>query len=278
MAPHISIRDLGPIGRADLELKPLTIFVGPNNSGKSYAALTVYSLVRSMGEPDPFTGAFFSRRYRNFHRFFDQTAPELDAVKKVLRRPTVDVESVFSGQVDFQVMPDELQDLVRGESKILTDPLAERIAYEFERCFGVNLNDLGRRNRNTERSEFEIDVNDESTGLRWNLQCRNDKLLTTKWEPDISRGRGPLGTFRRFGQHIVDDPVQEPGMVFGIPDGGIRLDYLMNGYSAGRLTTCRPVRSGILLGTQDVVQLNRRRSFSGLDRTHERSPAAGGNH
>ena len=59
MAPHISIRDLGPIGRADLELKPLTIFVGPNNSGKSYAALTVYSLVRSMGEPDPNYGSIF---------------------------------------------------------------------------------------------------------------------------------------------------------------------------------------------------------------------------
>ena len=248
MAPHISIRDLGPIGRADLELKPLTIFVGPNNSGKSYAALTVYSLVRSMGEPDPFTGAFFSRRYRNFHRFFDQTAPELDAVKKVLRRPTVDVESVFSGQVDFQVMPDELQDLVRGESKILTDPLAERIAYEFERCFGVNLNDLGRRNRNTERSEFEIDVNDESTGLRWNLQCRNDKLLTTKWEPDISRGRIPLGPSRP-GQHIMDDPVRALELLI---DGYV--SHLVNGYSVDA-HYLPASRSGILQGHKTLSSL-----------------------
>ena len=145
-------------------------------------------------------------------------------------------------------MPDELQDLVRGESKILTDPLAERIAYEFERCFGVNLNDLGRRNRNTERSEFEIDVNDESTGLRWNLQCRNDKLLTTKWEPDISRGRIPLGPSRP-GQHIMDDPVRALELLI---DGYV--SHLVNGYSVDA-HYLPASRSGILQGHKTLSSL-----------------------
>ena len=41
----ISIRDFGPISKGEIDLKPLTIFVGPTNTGKSYAAMLVHSIV-----------------------------------------------------------------------------------------------------------------------------------------------------------------------------------------------------------------------------------------
>ena len=43
----IEIKDFGPICKGEIELKPLTIFIGPNNSGKSYAAMLIHSLYRS---------------------------------------------------------------------------------------------------------------------------------------------------------------------------------------------------------------------------------------
>ena len=248
MPPQISIRNLGPIAQADLELKPLTIFVGPNNSGKSYAALTIYSLVRSIGESDLYSGAPFSRKFGNFRLLFNQAAPELDPIREVLRRPAADVESVFSGQAEFQAMPAELQDLVRRESENLTDLLAERVAYEFQRCFGVNLDDLGRRDRATKRGEFEVDANDVYTGLLWNLQCRNDELSTTKWEPDISRGRISLGPSRP-GQHIMDDPVRALELLI---DGYV--SHLVNGYSVDA-HYLPASRSGILLGHKTLASL-----------------------
>ena len=38
----ISVKNLGPIAEGSVDLKPLTIFVGPSNTGKSYMATAVY--------------------------------------------------------------------------------------------------------------------------------------------------------------------------------------------------------------------------------------------
>lgn len=40
------MRDFGPIARADIDLRPLTVFVGPSNTGKSYLAILIYALHR----------------------------------------------------------------------------------------------------------------------------------------------------------------------------------------------------------------------------------------
>lgn len=39
---------LGPISRAIVELEPLTVFVGPSNTGKSYMATMIYSVMRQL--------------------------------------------------------------------------------------------------------------------------------------------------------------------------------------------------------------------------------------
>ncbi len=43
---ELSVRNLGPIARSDLDLRPMTVFVGPSNTGKSYLAMLVYALHR----------------------------------------------------------------------------------------------------------------------------------------------------------------------------------------------------------------------------------------
>jgi predicted ATPase len=40
----ITVENLGPIVTGDVELKPLTILVGRNNSGKTYFAQLLYSI------------------------------------------------------------------------------------------------------------------------------------------------------------------------------------------------------------------------------------------
>ncbi len=43
----IEFEDLGPIkGKTKIDLKPFTIFFGENNTGKSYAAMLIYVLLR----------------------------------------------------------------------------------------------------------------------------------------------------------------------------------------------------------------------------------------
>lgn len=40
----LGVSDFGPIARASIELRPLTVFVGPSNTGKSYLAILLYAL------------------------------------------------------------------------------------------------------------------------------------------------------------------------------------------------------------------------------------------
>lgn len=41
---RLEVKNFGPISKADVEIKPLTMFIGPNNSGKSYLALLIHSV------------------------------------------------------------------------------------------------------------------------------------------------------------------------------------------------------------------------------------------
>ncbi|HEY8378837.1 MAG TPA: AAA family ATPase, partial [Nannocystis sp.] len=47
MKPHwrLHVEDFGRIAAADVDLRRLTLFVGPNNSGKSYLASLLWGLV-----------------------------------------------------------------------------------------------------------------------------------------------------------------------------------------------------------------------------------------
>ena len=41
---QLSVSNFGPIAKAEIDLRPLTVFVGPSNTGKSYLAMLVYTL------------------------------------------------------------------------------------------------------------------------------------------------------------------------------------------------------------------------------------------
>lgn len=49
----LHIKNFGPISNANIALKPLTVLVGPNNSGKSYAAMLIHSVVSACALPNP---------------------------------------------------------------------------------------------------------------------------------------------------------------------------------------------------------------------------------
>ena len=42
---QIEVRDFGPIASARVDLRPLTVFVGPSNTGKTYLSILIYALL-----------------------------------------------------------------------------------------------------------------------------------------------------------------------------------------------------------------------------------------
>lgn len=49
LGPTIHARNFGPIDSATIDLRPLTVFIGPSNAGKSYLAVLIYALHRHFG-------------------------------------------------------------------------------------------------------------------------------------------------------------------------------------------------------------------------------------
>ena len=59
---QIEVRDLGPIANGKVDLRPLTVFVGPSNTGKTYMSILIYALHQVLGGFRPFPT--FPRRFR----------------------------------------------------------------------------------------------------------------------------------------------------------------------------------------------------------------------
>ena len=151
-------------------------------------------------------------------------------------------------QANPRVLPAELHELVREESVALTEPLSRSVDYELQRCFGVTLDDLGRRDRKTDRGEFEIHLKDNSTGFRWTIQCQNDELVTTDWNPEVSSGQ-VRWDLSRFAPYALQEPEWFLEYLMAVYS-----DYLMNGYSA-TAHYLPASRSGILLGHKTLSSL-----------------------
>ena len=58
----ISVKNFGPIAEGSVDLKPLTIFVGPSNTGKSYMATAVYAVMRASTRDIDVSWSLGSRR------------------------------------------------------------------------------------------------------------------------------------------------------------------------------------------------------------------------
>ena len=73
---ELNVEDFGPIVKAEIDLRPLTVFIGPSNSGKSYLAILIYALHSLFGGDnlDPHRRRSIRRMasYSNSRRYRDK--------------------------------------------------------------------------------------------------------------------------------------------------------------------------------------------------------------
>lgn len=80
----LSVQNFGPVAQGEFELKPLTIFIGPNNSGKSYMAVLVHALTRGLA--GSVHGRFFSfPRLDYLEKHGDEILDALLGLRNLLR-------------------------------------------------------------------------------------------------------------------------------------------------------------------------------------------------
>ncbi|MDE0085065.1 MAG: AAA family ATPase [Candidatus Poribacteria bacterium] len=99
---HIAVENFGPIEKAEIDLRPLTVFVGENNTGKTYLAALIYALhpsfegsakwIQPQDEPNLKLGKIFSHELKEcfnlksvseLKRFSDNLSDKLSISLKV---------------------------------------------------------------------------------------------------------------------------------------------------------------------------------------------------
>ena len=137
---RLDVQDFGPIARASVEMRPLTVFIGPSNTGKSYLAMLLYVLHRCLG-----TGGHWPDNPLRQRAYFGNMAWRVAKQDALVREAFMGwVASVFTNESP-PPLPDELLKHVHSN---LERPhiLATALDHELRRCFGVDdLRALARR-------------------------------------------------------------------------------------------------------------------------------------
>ena len=181
---RLEVQDFGPVAQASVQLRPLTVFVGPSNTGKTYLALLIYAL--------HYVFAGFTRlplpayRYMDFDMRPGYWKP-MRTPRKALKKMR---EKLTQGR---QVRLSELPDVVREElvSNINAPELfRSELVFLLWRCFDVNpYPHLIRQSSSNISSEFRVslDVSDRS-GKLWQSAMVSTKKETLGLQLQSTKG------------------------------------------------------------------------------------------
>ena len=139
----LSVTNFGPIARADIELRPMTVFVGPSNTGKSYLAVLIYALHKFFGNHYAQSirlgpGSIISRRLRSEVSSKERLTPA-DIVELVRWTDNTLLSSDVTGS-DFEAQR-ELPEFAASVVRSILGNVAEfgaALTYEVQRSFGVS--------------------------------------------------------------------------------------------------------------------------------------------
>ncbi len=147
---HIAVENFGPIEKAEIDLRPLTIFVGESNTGKTYLAALIYAIQRAFeGIPRvPWT-------YYNTSKFDPiYYAGPADLPTNKLLTETQDVVrelSIFDKPIKFSDLPGWVRTrLLSGTAH------KEDFEKELKRCFDVGSVSELRRDSSIQKREMKV--------------------------------------------------------------------------------------------------------------------------
>lgn len=155
---EISVKNFGPIANATIDLRPLTVFVGPSNTGKTYFSTLIYALHGVFTGHSKFPGRF---KRLGIHGFNDLLNQNWNAIRSILKKLNTSNQSI-----KFSDLPPKIRASLESDLK---DP--ESTANELKRCFDLNSITELIRLKNGQRSEMNISLEVKRENQRlWNFK------------------------------------------------------------------------------------------------------------
>ena len=161
---RLQVGNFGPVAEADIELRPLTLFFGPSNSGKSYLAMLLYALQRLPDLRRFQRGFQFQRESATRRGSRGDRGSSSNGVRKELLSWIQEASGSKAGASLAQVpLPAGVASQVRSAlSK--TGRFSDLAEEEISRCFGVD--GTGRLIRRSGSKAAEIVLQRFSTADR----------------------------------------------------------------------------------------------------------------
>ena len=135
----LSVKDFGPIYSAEIELRPLTVFVGPSNTGKSYLAILIYALHKFFNSRSRKRSPYFPDSNINFSDEFALSEDMQFAIsEKAITHLIEGVDEIVSqvNENSSALLPHEIASLIRAWFREVLP--GNDLAYEIMRCFGID--------------------------------------------------------------------------------------------------------------------------------------------
>ena len=173
---YIGVRNFGPVEKAEIDLRPLTVFVGKSNSGKTYLSALIYALHHTFDGFNRFPWS--TNRYYNLHHNF------LPIFHRSMGQNEIDEEEMLNAikklnnvkeQFKFSDFPSEIRSQIESNLKD-TRVLKEQL----KRCFDLqSISNLARFTPKQSSSfNISLSVNDARQKI-WSLDMHCTKSKDT---------------------------------------------------------------------------------------------------
>ena len=187
----LDVENLGPIAKANIELRPLTVFLGPSNVGKSYLAILIYALHRTLGSKSDRFGRLPSI-YRPASNFRPHDFEALEWTSESMKRTH---EWLRSSSED-NLLPSLPKDVEPHIRKALENPkyALVQVIDEIKRCFNTDdLRDLVRLRQSNSEVKLKLGVHQQTLeGEKFKFE-----FLLNRKKPECNVTFGDLQTAYR---------------------------------------------------------------------------------
>lgn len=137
----LEVTDFGPVVEANIDLRPLTVFVGPSNTGKSYVSILAYALHRVFSEK--------RRPFELLGRYRRRSASPPAQIDKSTSQQIISWLQDAREESSAHTIPDVVEPLIRSYIGSYFQEVGPALTTELRRCFGIadftRLHRLGNR-------------------------------------------------------------------------------------------------------------------------------------
>ncbi len=199
----LDVENFGPIAEAkNIEFKPMTVFVGPSNTGKTYLALLLHSILKARRETWPRMSFTDSGAGDLFGNFIDS---DLATLNREICRWVKKADRIHKIEHDFAICEIPVSELA-GSSRKLLSKVVGRYSNDYVKEARKSVNDhfgvselTGLSNQTIDRSSKpRIDLKDDSSAIDFSLDSSSVKTFETPPILDIHLDLLEIGRRNRF--------------------------------------------------------------------------------